>query len=217
MIRTPAGKSVFYPMSSKWVFRSDTSNQDGYPITATVSNVATDIITITTNTSRQFFGTYMNGNSYAKIKNLTKGTTAWIKNSPAINTLQVTNSSDISAWANGDTLSTQTGSNSDMVEIDIQPLMDTGDIDGKYDMLWALFSFGQDVLNAAFYTGIFGNSAYGGPILTTTINIVDRHVQVPGIVRGDTRRYLFIRVTHQAGVQLYAKSGVMITGQWKTI
>ena len=97
--------------------------------TATISSIAGDTVTSTASHA-QTFGRWdpLVGNVYIRIWNTTRGTAAWIMNSPASNTLQFTNSAHLSGWAPGDILQigdpNPTGSNVlQMAAIDISPYL----------------------------------------------------------------------------------------------
>jgi hypothetical protein len=66
----------------------------------------------------------MAGVSYVRIWNTTKSQSAWVKAQPSTSTLQVTSASDVSTWANGDTIRLGEGSsNGNGIAIDISPMM----------------------------------------------------------------------------------------------
>jgi len=96
------------------------------PRTATINSVSGDTITLTDNHAYRFFDSLMEGNSHLKIANTSKNPSeyAWVKTKPAANQLQVTESGDISGWANGETISTaEDGATSNRVEVDLSPLL----------------------------------------------------------------------------------------------
>ncbi len=95
--------SVGDAMSSIW--RLDTS-RDPFPRTATLGSVSTDILNLTTGIGSKFFSPQMTGVAYLQIENISKNPrqNAWIKAKPSETQLQVTDQTDISTWANGDTI-----------------------------------------------------------------------------------------------------------------
>jgi hypothetical protein len=72
--------------------------------TATVSSVSADVITLTANVADQFFTDSMEGYAYLLIRNTTCSQNAWVKAYVAANQLQVTDSADIAAWQNGESI-----------------------------------------------------------------------------------------------------------------
>jgi len=144
-VPSPSDNDVLYwdNSASKWKNRSKgeffhavATPEDIYymqyvsasPRTATISGVAGDTITLTGNHAYRFFHTQMAGNVYLKIANSSKNPVeyAWVKDKPANNKLQVTDSGDISGWSNGDTITTETQGNDKIVELDISPLVPEG-------------------------------------------------------------------------------------------
>lgn len=100
MIFTPGGDGVI----SIWRV-DDSSGQN--PRTATISSVASDVITLTTTVAATFFyQTYMAGVSYIRVWNTSKTPvqSAWVKAQPANNQLQVLTAADITTWAAGETV-----------------------------------------------------------------------------------------------------------------
>lgn len=92
------------------------------PRTATISAVAGDTITLTANVAYKFYDALMEGYSYVKISNTSRGEYAWVKAVPAANQLQVVTAADIAAWVNGNTISTACdGAVSPYTEIDVSP------------------------------------------------------------------------------------------------
>jgi len=71
---------------------------------ATVSAVADDVITLTTNDADQFFSDDMEGYCYLLIRNTTKSENAWVKAYVDADEIQVTDPADISGWQNGDSI-----------------------------------------------------------------------------------------------------------------
>ena len=124
----------FYMLSDvTTIWRAWNQRVSSTPRTATVQGIASDVITLTGNHAYRFgdWGAapeYMHASSvYVLIRNTTKGQTAWVRDTPAANQLQVTNASDISGWQNGDTVTTYSTSGvSQAVELDISPCIPDG-------------------------------------------------------------------------------------------
>jgi hypothetical protein len=109
------------------IYRNDTGRPQN-PRTATLSAVAGDVVTFTTNAANLFFHAFMRGVSLVRIWNLTRSPQqpAWVKWDPAVNQVQVTNASDVSGWIAGDTI--QLGDPTGVtpvrsIAIDISPMM----------------------------------------------------------------------------------------------
>jgi len=130
-----AAGQLFVPLATPAsIYRHWTSPISSSPRTATISGISGDIITLTANEAYRFWaapgeGDSPDGNMYLKIANTSKNPVeyAWVKASPAVNQLQVTNSNDISGWANSETISTaRDGASSKDMELDISPLVPDG-------------------------------------------------------------------------------------------
>jgi len=128
------GGGAFYSLDEvTCIWRAWNQKVSDTPRTATVQGIASDVITLTGNHAYRFgdWGSapeYMNADSVLLlIQNITRSQFAWLKATPAANQLQVTNAADISAWQNGDTVSTSnSGAGSTAVELDISPLIPDG-------------------------------------------------------------------------------------------
>jgi hypothetical protein len=118
LIITPGGDGVVS------AYRIDTARVQN-PRTATLSSVAGDVLTLSSAVAGLFFRqSLMAGVSYVRIWNTTKSQSAWVKAQPSTTTLQVTSASDVSTWANGDTIRLGEGtSNGSGIAIDISPMM----------------------------------------------------------------------------------------------
>ena len=92
--------------------------------TAKLASISDDIVTFTSNTAGEFFGTAMRGLSMVRIWNVTKtpAQPAFAKWDTAANQLQVSNADDIKLWSAGDTI--QLGDPvTNLIAIDVSPLM----------------------------------------------------------------------------------------------
>ena len=92
--------------------------------TAKLASISDDIVTFTSNTAGEFFGTAMRGLSMVRIWNVTKtpAQPAFAKWDTAANQLQVSNVEDIKLWSAGDTI--QLGDPvTNLIAIDVSPLM----------------------------------------------------------------------------------------------
>jgi len=121
--------AAFYALDSPKQIYTMHPGVSSSPRTATIDSVSSDTITLTGNHAYRFFNSGMEGNSYLKIANTSKSPSeyAWVKARPAANQLQVTDSADISGWANGETISTAAdGATSINVEVDLSPLLPEG-------------------------------------------------------------------------------------------
>lgn len=87
-------------------YRMDRTSRFKNPRTAVVSSVSGDTITLTTASADLFFNAIMAGVSYVRIWNVSKtpNHSAWVKAIPNTSNLQVLSASDISGWANGETV-----------------------------------------------------------------------------------------------------------------
>jgi len=135
--KQPSGGSVdkrFYALATvTCIWRAWGDKVSDTPRTATVQGIASDVITLTGNHAYRFgewgsVGEYMHKDSVlVKIQNTTKSQFAWLEATPAANQLRVTDAADISAWQNGDVVSTsKSGAASTAVELDISPLIPAG-------------------------------------------------------------------------------------------
>lgn len=122
LIFTPGGDGVVS------IYRIDAARVQN-PRTATLSAIATDLITLASADAGLFFNqAYMAGVSYVRIWNMSKAPNqpAWVKASPAANQLQVLDAASIASWTGGDTI--QIGDPTDVtpgrvIALDISPLM----------------------------------------------------------------------------------------------
>lgn len=120
---TPGGDGVVS------IYRVDTARVQN-PRAATISSVASDVITLTTSDAGLFFSSLMAGVCYARIWNTSKtpNQSAWVKAVPGANQLQVVSAAAISSWVNTETI--QIGDPTDqtpnrVVALDISPMMQT--------------------------------------------------------------------------------------------
>lgn len=125
----PVGQFVFTPGGDGQVsiYRIDVTSGP-FPRSATISSVSSDIITLTTAVAGQFFVQIMRDVSYIRIWNMSKSPEepAWVRYDPAANQLQVTDASDISGWANGETIQVGDPTSVFPVQVaalDISPMM----------------------------------------------------------------------------------------------
>jgi hypothetical protein len=123
LIFTPGGDGVVS------LFRIDTARVQN-PRTATISAIASDVITLTTADAGLMFGFIMTGVVYVRIWNTSKtpNQAAWVKASPAGNQLSVVDAAAISGWSNGETI--QLGdplsvTPNRVFALDISPMMQT--------------------------------------------------------------------------------------------
>lgn len=122
LIFTPGGDGVVS------LYRIDTARVQN-PRTATISAVASDVITLTTADAGLIFNhAYMHGVSYVRIWNTSKtpDQSAWVKASAASNQLTVVDAAAIAGWSNGETI--QIGDPTDqtpgrVIALDISPMM----------------------------------------------------------------------------------------------
>ncbi len=121
LIFTPGGDGVVS------IYRIDTARIQN-PRAATISAIASDVITLTTTDAGLFFGANMTGVSYARIWNTSKtpNQSAWVKQSPANNQLKVVSAGALSGWAAGETI--QIGDPTSItpnrfIALDISPMM----------------------------------------------------------------------------------------------
>jgi hypothetical protein len=116
------------------IYRIDTA-RDENPRTAAIDSVSGDTITLTSAEADLFFtDSHMNGVSYVRIWNISKSPAepAWVQAAPAEggtnDQLQVTDSADISSWANGETVQigdpgSGVGFDGKVIALDISPMM----------------------------------------------------------------------------------------------
>ncbi len=123
LVFTPGGDGVVS------IYRIDTARVQN-PRTATISAIASDVITLTTSDAGLFFGAIMAGVSYVRIWNTSKtpNQSAWVKAAPASNQLQVVSAAALSGWTNGETI--QIGDPTSItpnrfIALDISPMMQT--------------------------------------------------------------------------------------------
>ncbi len=125
LILTPGGQLE----NSIWRFDAARS---GNPRISVISSISSDVITLTTSDADKIFRqSWMAGVSYVRVWNTSKTPeeSAWVKASPGTTQLQVTDSADITSWANGETL--QLGEplvgqiTTNVVAVDISPMMQT--------------------------------------------------------------------------------------------
>ena len=157
----------------------------------------------------------MNGNCYTYVKNSTRNTYAWVEDEAGGNTITVTDSADISGWQVGDTITTATGGNADMLKIDIQPLIDAKEIDGNYDVLWGYVKAAPDSIASPLYTGLFASNGYGGPWVAPDCPVANHFSSALGIAGGTTKRYVYLRGAVAGGISILSGSGAAILGYWK--
>lgn len=113
-LRAVAGvEGTFKSFSPEVIMLNLATSRGSLPRTAVISSVSSDIVTLTTSTATEFFSSSMDGQVFLRVTNTTRGTSAWIKATPASNQLQFTSASDISGWMNGDTITIGTD-NSDI-------------------------------------------------------------------------------------------------------
>jgi len=129
-------------------------NVGSTPRTATVSSISGDVITLTANVAFKFYDTLMNGCSYVKIANTTRGEYAWIKDVPAANQLQVTDAADIASWVSGNVVSTAyDGGTSNRCEIDVSPCIGATDKGVLFATVELRDSGGAGYFTAAYASG----------------------------------------------------------------
>jgi hypothetical protein len=122
IIFTPGGDGVVS------IYRIDTTRVQN-PRTATISSIASDVITLTTTDAGLFFNdATMKNVSYARLWNTSKSPnqSAWVKAQPANNQLRVVNAAALAGWANGETI--QIGDPTSItpnrfIALDISPMM----------------------------------------------------------------------------------------------
>jgi hypothetical protein len=99
MLFTPGGDGAIS------IYRIDAASGQN-PRSATIDDVAGDVITLTAAVADQFFAQVMAGVSYIRVWNTSKDPdqSAWVKAAPAANQLQVVSAADIAGWVNGETV-----------------------------------------------------------------------------------------------------------------
>ncbi len=132
------------------------------PRTAIVSSAVGDTIALTTADADLFFHSVMAGVSYVRIWNVSKSPvqSAWVKAAPDTSHLQVLSASNISSWANGETI--QIGDPTSVtpnrvIAIDISPMM-RNVLGAVFPQKAMLIKIG---VTAANTSGSFGASASG--------------------------------------------------------
>lgn len=124
LIFTPGGDGVVS------IYRIDTARVQN-PRTATISSVASDVITLSTADAGLFFNnTMMSGVCYARIWNTSKtpNQSAWVKASGASNQLTVLDAAAISTWTASETIQIgdpTTVTPNRVIALDISPMMQT--------------------------------------------------------------------------------------------
>ena len=128
------------------VYRIDSARVQN-PRTAALIGVSGDLLTLSTAVAGQFFGPMMVNVSWVRIWNTSKtpAQSAWVKNSPASDKLQVIDAAAIAGWASGETIRIGEGStNLSGVAIDISPMLQakTGTVFRQQGLLMRILSEG---------------------------------------------------------------------------
>jgi len=181
---------IFHGVTSRfgYVAQPDLSST---PRTATVSSVSGDVITLTAAVAKYFFDSNMAGLSYALIYNTTRSEYAWIIDVPSTSTLQVSVAGDISAWSNGDTVSTAyDGASSAYVEIDLSP---AGDIPTGASHIYMSLGF-RDTGAGTAYKGLDAKTATGtGTTFSLYHMVANLMSRGYGFVSIDSNQHILVR------------------------
>jgi len=123
----------YYPLADvTTIWRQWGTRVSSTPRAATISSISNDVITLTAAEAYRFgeWGLppeYMNAASvYACIRNTTKNMSAWVKASPGVYQLKVTDAADIATWEPNDIISTFGSGDTLYEELDISPLIPAG-------------------------------------------------------------------------------------------
>lgn len=160
------------------------------PRTATVSSVSGTTLTLTAAVAASFWNDAMDGNCYLKIYNTTKDTVAWISDMPANNQLTVTVAGDISAWKNGDTITTAYDGDGGSLytQLDLSPILPMG----------ARFIYGYiSFSDTGAYAGSKGANtmSLNAPIVYLNCYFIAQNVQylTYSYASIDDNKYIYIR------------------------
>jgi hypothetical protein len=121
LLFTPGGEGVVS------IYRIDTARVQN-PRTAAIASIASDTITLSSPDAGLFFGATMAGVSYVRIWNTSKtpNESAWVKNAPAGDQLQVTDPAAVAGWTAAETvqIGDPTGVTPNRcIALDISPMM----------------------------------------------------------------------------------------------